>query len=81
MEDLRCFISTEKSTSVFIVGDGITIVRRHEKNPCQYIEKIMHLYDETNCRNGGFNTRLVSKGIIQCEDVVPKVVSYIILFI
>ena len=71
MEDLRHFISTEKSTSVFIVGDGITVVRRRERNPCKYIEKIMTAYmmKQIKCSEcGGFNTRLMSKNIIRCED-------------
>lgn len=71
MEDLRKFIATEKSTSVFIVGDGITVVRRRERNPCKYIEKIMTTYmmNQIKCSEcGGFNTRLITKGIIQCED-------------
>jgi translation initiation factor 2 subunit 3 len=71
MEDLRHFIAEDKSTSVFIVGEGITIMRKRERNPCKYIENIMtnYMMKQIKCNEcGGFNTRLISKGIINCED-------------
>ena len=71
MEDLRKFIAEEQSTSVYVVGDGVTIVVKRQRHPCKYVENIMTQYmmkkikcSECSC----FNTRLESKGIIKCEN-------------